>query len=280
MPEFEPDEESVSRARRLSSRLTDALRDLSKMGPSPKARPDLFSEERYEDAAEGVPVGDVVTTVGRMAGEFALARRWDGQVLCTRLGDEGLVPVSISELLGGPSPAAGPAAWLEMWEWYGHPPLPPPHLWQEVLRRRGEEEEPFVMADVDETTARVEKGLGRFLSYRFAALKHRKERTDRDGPSPRRPSDPVASDPPPPAVGPDGGLQVQVSCRTPGLRLHVAPAYFITWVFFGHPTTPVTGYVLPGRYVFAGDGPMLPRRRTDPAVFSIPPTFSPALTRF
>jgi hypothetical protein len=35
----------------------------------------LFSEERYSEQAEGVPINDVVTHVGKMATEFAMARR-------------------------------------------------------------------------------------------------------------------------------------------------------------------------------------------------------------
>jgi hypothetical protein len=86
--------------------------------------------------------------------------------------------------------------------------------------------------------------------------------------------------PRPPAVGPGGGLQVQVSCLTPGLRIHISPAYFISWVYFGSPTTPVASYVFPGRYIFAGDGPMLPRRKKDPTIFCIPADYYPTLTRF
>jgi len=42
----------------------------------------------------------------------------------------------------------------------------------------------------------------------------------------------------------------------------------------------VASYVLPGRYIFAGDGPMLPRRKKDPTIFCIPADYHPAITRF
>jgi hypothetical protein len=71
-----------------------------------------------------------------------------------------------------------------------------------------------------------------------------------------------------------------VACGTPGLRIHISPAYFISWIYFGSPTTPVSSYVLPGRYVFAGDGPMLPQLTVDNGIFSIPPNYTLTLARF
>lgn len=285
MPEFEPDEQSVSRARKLSSRLMHDFRTLSEQGPSHKAREELFSEHRYAEEAEGVPINDVLANVGEMAREFAVAHRWGGDILCLKLDDGELTPISMSDLLGGPWwPSAG-VDWIDLWERYADFPFPMHRLWQDVVQRQGLQEEPFALASVQEAEGRVERSLSSFLSYRFSGMKNwvewirgagrsffgrSKGRTGGGGPGA----------PLPPGIGPGGGLQVQVSCLTPGLRLHVSPAYFITWVFFGSPTTPVTSYLLPGRYVFAGDGPMLPRRRRDPAVFSIPPTYYPALTRF
>ncbi len=120
-----------------------------------------------------------------------------------------------------------------------------------------------------------------FLSYRFAGMKKWSEWIHGvgnhfgggGGLPPNAGSGGNA--PAPPAVGPGGGLQVQVSCRTPCLR-----RTSLAGCSFGSPTTPISSYVLPGRYVFAGDGPMRPRRTRDRGVFAIPPTYYPALTRF
>ena len=139
-----------------------------------------------------------------------------------------------------------------------------------MLRHFAREGEKVTMADAREVTGGVERSLKSFLSYRFAGMKQWGEWIQGRN----------RSATPPPAVGPGGALQVQVSCLTPGLRIHISPAYFINWVFFGSPTTPVTSYVLPGRYVFAGDGPMQPKRTKDHGIFCIPPTYHPALTRF
>jgi hypothetical protein len=283
MPDFEPDQESVSRAATLSARLMRDLRSISQEGPPSKMRRELFSEQRYSEQAEGVPINDVVTNVGQMAAEFAMARRWDNEILCLKLDDGELAPISMTEYFGGPLwPSYGSEDWLELWEGSFPFPFPPHRFLRDILRNAEQQEERLMVTDVRQIEGSVERSLNGFLSYRFAGIKKWIEWIQGIGGSmgPFGGIGARSSSPPPLAVGPGGGLQVQVSCLTPGLRIHVSPAYFISWVFFGSPTTPVSSYVLPGRYVFAGDGPMLPRRTKDHGVFSIPPTYHAALTRF
>ncbi len=73
-------------------------------------------------------------------------------------------------------------------------------------------------------------------------------------------------------------LSFQVS--TPGrsgLRIHYTPSYFVDWNnVFGSPTTPVDGWILPGRYKF---GAMTPNGDflIDNANFDIPPLTSAEL---
>jgi hypothetical protein len=286
MADFEPDQESVARAATLSSRLMQDLRSVAEDGPLSRMRHKLFSEQRYSEQAEGVPINDVVTHVGKMATEFAMARRWDNEILCLKLDDGEFAPISIGDYFGGSSSLSyGSDNWLELWEREFPFPFPLHRLWREVLRN-SPEQEGLIVTSVAEAEERVARSLQRFLSYRFGGMKKWTEwiQGSQLFGGPKGPSGGGGigggGTAPPLAVGPGGGLQIQVSCLTPGLRIHVAPAYFISWVFFGSPTTPVSSYVLPGRYVFAGDGPMLPRRKRDHAVFSIPPTYHAALTRF
>ena len=115
MPDFELDKESVSRAEKLSSRLMEDLRMVSEKGPPSEMRRELFSEERYANQAEGVPISDVVEHVGQMATEFALAHRWDGEILCLKLEEGELIPISMAEFFGGPSwPGFGSEDWIEL----------------------------------------------------------------------------------------------------------------------------------------------------------------------
>lgn len=283
MANFELDQESLTRAAALSSRLMGDVRAVAEGGPPLKMRRTVFSERRYAEQSEGVPLSDVVTSVGRMAYEFAMARRWDNQLPCMKLDDGGLAPISMTEFSGGPF--NGTAEWFDLWERYGPFPAPFPRMWLDVLRDGSEDGESLTVASVEEAEESVGRSLESFLSYRFAGIKAwaewiRGSQLFGGSEGPLGGIGSGASVPPPLAVGPGGGLQVQVSCLTPGLRIHVSPAYFINWIYFGSPTTPVSAYVLPGRYVFAGDGPMLPRRTRDHAVFSVPPTYHAALTRF
>jgi hypothetical protein len=170
MPDFELDEESVSRAAELSSRLMNDLRMVSKEGPPSQMRRELFSMRRYAEQAEGVPIADVVENVGQMATEFAIARRWDNEILCLRLDEGELAPVSMSESFGGPLwPYFASEDWLEFWERYFH--LPPRRFWRDIRRRSAQQEEQLIVANVDEVEGGVERSLKSFLSYRFAGMK-------------------------------------------------------------------------------------------------------------
>jgi len=289
MPDFEPDQDSVSRAEKLSSRLMGDLRSVSEERPPAKMRRELFSERRYSEYAEGVPINDVLGNVNQMAAEFAAARRWNGEIPCMKVGDGELAPISLNEFFGGPMmPSYGSEGLREFWD--RNLPFPPHRFWREMVRGSGLDEERIVITDIRDAEGGLNRSLIGFLSYRFAGIKRWADWIRGVGDRglggsnwpPRGPSTSQgpSSSPPPPAVGPGGGLQVHVSCITPGLRIHVSPAYFISWVYFGSPTTPVASYLLPGRYIFAGDGPMQPRRKTDPAVFCIPADYYPSLTRF
>jgi hypothetical protein len=64
------------------------------------------------------------------------------------------------------------------------------------------------------------------------------------------------------------------------MRTHASPAYGISWRFFGHPTTPVTGYLRPGWWIFAGDGGPVGGWTPDNTVFHIPPSYSLKVNAF
>jgi hypothetical protein len=72
-------------------------------------------------------------------------------------------------------------------------------------------------------------------------------------------------------------VTISVSTVNLGLQLDTAPAYFIRWAHFGHPTSPVTNVIMPGRYLFRGRGPILPSFIVDPVPVDIPPNLSISL---
>jgi hypothetical protein len=63
---------------------------------------------------------------------------------------------------------------------------------------------------------------------------------------------------------------VTVRCGAAGLRILSSPAYFVDWTYFGAPTSPVSGYLLPGRYIFGMDNGSADAPIADNAVFRIP----------
>lgn len=287
MDEFRPDEESVARAEKLSIRFMEDVRMVSQKGSTSDIRRDLFSEKRYRQYSENLQISDVVANVSQMASDFALAHRWDGEVACLRLGDGDLAPISMTALFGGStlsSPYFSAVDWFDMWERYG--PFPMHLFWREV--RRQDRDERIKIIDVESAMEGTERSLSKFLAYRIAGL-----RKDRGANGPGNDGGGNIGGggggggtlgthraPPGGAGGSGDGLQVIVNCRTPGLRIHISPAYFVNWTYFGSPTTPVISYVYPGRYIFAGDGPMLPVFTEDAGIFSIPPTYHPTLVSF
>src|SRR5437870_4324539 len=134
MAEFKLDEESVSRAERVTSRLMRDLQDVTEIGSEPQMRHELFSEGRYGDDTQGAPIGDVLENVSQMATEFAIAKRWDGTVACLKLDDETLAPMSLTQFFAGPSSQVyGSQSWIELWDRYGGP-FPFYRTWHEGLK--------------------------------------------------------------------------------------------------------------------------------------------------
>ncbi len=274
MPQFELDEESVFRAQRLSSLMMNDLRIGANEDMAVEQRRQLFSSQRYSEEAGGVPISDVAANLERLSGDFILARRLNANLICRRLPEGHLAPISTSQVLSAYLPFSNSTQnFVE-------------GVWREFVSAVSQSDL-YRITDRAEAEASLERGLSWFLSYRFAGVRtiftsarnrlrlnslSELLRVIRDMLSVRERDRP--------RLGPEGSLRMVVSCRTPGLRIHVSPAYFVNWVFFGSPTTPVMSYVLPGRYIFAGDGPLLPNLTEDTGVFCVPPTFHAVLTRF
>jgi hypothetical protein len=65
-------------------------------------------------------------------------------------------------------------------------------------------------------------------------------------------------------------LSFKVHAPSRGIDVEQAPAYFLSWTFFGGPTTPVDGWILPGLYRFRGRDSQ-GKYRNDPTKYMIPP---------
>jgi len=71
-------------------------------------------------------------------------------------------------------------------------------------------------------------------------------------------------------------LRVLVNSVSSGARVSASPAYFQNFIVFGGPTSPATGYLSPGRYVFRISMPK-GQPAVDPGVFDIPPSLNLSL---
>jgi hypothetical protein len=79
-------------------------------------------------------------------------------------------------------------------------------------------------------------------------------------------------------VSPSPGVRFKVISKNHGERVHYSPAYFLKLsTVFGAPTTPVIGWIQPGRYIFSVVG-MHGHMSIDPGQHSIPPSVSAHLT--
>jgi hypothetical protein len=281
--EFEPDAEARQRAENLTGRLMQDLRLVAERGPD--ARRQVFREAHYREEAGNTPIGDVVDDVAEMATQFAVSRRIDGEILCARFGDGEVAPLSMRDTRRGAPWPFEATQWWEFWEEF---PFPfPRRFWRDAIKRAAlDTDEELISTSVEEAEAMTERNLASFLSFRFAGFRRWLDwlpwSGDEGGGGP--PGPPPAgsgpSGPVPPTPGAGGGLQVEVTCQTRGLTLHIAPSYFQTWVYFGSPTYPLTNFVLPGRYRFAADGPNHRRLLHDRTVYPIPPNFKLVITRF
>jgi hypothetical protein len=256
---FQPDRDSLAQAESLSERFMSNIRERRPTG----------MEIRVD-----FPVRDVVANLDRLAIFLEVSRDLSPGIPCVQIAGEGWIPV---EPWSTGSPYGPHSSWP-------YPPGPDYFLfmrdswrrWLERMDRTPSEEGAWRFSLVPEEVALASaKGsLKTFLAYRisgfFRFLSPR-------GPNPSSPTSQF-----PQGVGPAGSgrgyLSVTVHTANPGLQISSAPAYFITWTYFGAPSTPVTGPLLPGRYFFGGSGSLVPQFTVDPTAFSIPPTLSAVLT--
>lgn len=76
------------------------------------------------------------------------------------------------------------------------------------------------------------------------------------------------------------GLQIRVDTRSHGLRVHFSPAYFFNPAnVLGSPTSPVIGWLQPGRYILGACAPGLAAVFDLYAEYNLPPTKNVALAQ-
>jgi hypothetical protein len=119
-----------------------------------------------------------------------------------------------------------------------------------------------IQAKSDEVMLFMRRGLVSFLSARIAAKRIFVNRLGNlfSGAAGRKQG-----------LATNRGLRFRVITKQHGLRVHYSPSYFFNPSHvFGSPTSPVDGWIQPGRYKFGAVGPGFPLR-FEPADFDIPP---------
>ena len=292
---YHPDEESEELARKLASSTVEDLRRLRESPRESDTSP-ISLEANARELGVDAPMRDVTFVMQEFAWQWELAREFDGRMPCVRIGDgeqAETVPLSLPFEWPFPRPFR---SWRWMRRFYPFPPEFFFEAYQDFLRSRGESEG-ISVESADNVLKQLQNGLGSFLAYRIAGFRAwvgwmmgREERRQEDfgGKGGKRPpggggrgrSGSGGSPPLPPSSSPGGGLGVEVSCMTHGLTLEFSHAYFIHFLNFGAPTSPVKNTLLAGRYVFQGKGPMYPTGTPRSPVFRIPPDYKPVITYF
>jgi hypothetical protein len=193
----------------------------------------------YESVKTDIYTADVEGDVVNFAFQISWANRFGSPVPCLPVADGDPIPVSILPEY---------PAWRQRREWiidffyrYGPPSF--------FSRQYNVE---FSYQSTKQATEFFRGRLIRFLTARFSA----------------RQSD-ISTSP---------GLQFTVETLTSGLRVHYSPAYFFEpQHVLNSPTSPVTGWIQPGRYIF-GAGPLGKEPDFDfTAEYDIPPHTSAKL---
>lgn len=186
----------------------------------------------------GIESADIEANCEQLARQVYLFRRYIGKLPCMRIR-EGLVPIGI------PFWGASYRRRFSFFQWFD--------AW--LAGSDG----PIELVDIDDAEPGFRDELKQFVRVRLDHF----WRTDEALPS-----------------WVSGGmglqtarLQVLVSSVTSGARVLASPAYFQNFIVFGGPTSPATGYLSPGRYIFKISTPK-GQPTIDPGVFDIPPSFN------
>jgi hypothetical protein len=181
--------------------------------------------------------------------------------------DSGAVPVSIMSLFFDLKKSGVPVSEVSS--------RPSP----DSIERWSDESETRSAVSIEQATLGLKAQLIQFLSVRVAGIAHwfasnADEKITTAGPT-------SGENAQYPNYSPDGNglFRVSVRCNTKGIRIFASPAYFIDWLYFGFPSSPVVNHLLPGRYLFGTDA-ISTTMTEDRAVFQIPASYRPELKRF
>jgi|FLYL01.1.fsa_nt_gi hypothetical protein len=230
----------AEQAKRLTERLLRIVENIGQQEPE------------YSLEPQGIYIADVEAAVERFAWQLWACREFGYGFPCLELEEAEPVPVDIL----GPY---GPDTWRFWPPWLERYWLETMHLLWEAWRRGRRAKRPPHIFDFKISEHSLSETKGFFASHLVSFLTSRFRAQQFSG-----------------SASP--GLRLKVVTHRHGLRVHYSPAYFFNpWNVFGSPTSPVYGWIHPGRYMFGAMGPRFPLT-FDPANFDIPPCTEARLT--
>jgi hypothetical protein len=245
--------------------LTDALR-----GWIERSRP---RRESYKAADETIhkitqelggtaSMEDVLADALDFAWTYAFAMEEGAKIPMARLSDDSLVPILV------PPGRWGNSYW-RLTDWQNHVHRMTARMWS---NKRND----VHFSTPKRALSRFSDALQRFLGFRLEGS------NGDDGGGGTTGSSRGALPPPGTAAPGKTGFYVKLACKGYRLRAHASPAYAISWSQFadGRPTTPVTGILAPGIWIFGADGGSLRSIVPDPSPVNIPPNFSACAIAF
>jgi len=206
----------------------------------------LLSEEQPRaDLQQGLSIVDIEQDSKEFLGDLEILSLIGTDVPALRVGEDGLVPVSLSMLSLDPFRRGA-----------SRRPLPPFFLrdpreyYYYALRGEGKPYEGFETISAEEARTNFIRRATDFLALRIAAIRGIKGGGPSDPPKSilnmlQRSGGSRTSVP---------GCSFSVTANTYGLRVFWSGAYYVTGNYFGHPTFPTVGVLQSGIYIFGVDG--------------------------
>ena len=235
-----------------------------------------------EEIAGRTPLQDVTAQVDAFAEDLRFAEEVGGPIPMANVEEVGPVPILIgAQWIDAPDPWFFGRRGYDFWL-------------RSIAKRAWPAESGFTFETAGIAHEGFLRGLRGFLVQRVAGFEYwqrnRVEQSDEEGGTSRvfnggggkAPFGPPPGGTPPTGSSANhGGLVVTLSCTNHYLRAQASTALSIQWHQFGAPTTPVTGILQPGLWLFAADGGVFGTTRVvDPVPARIPPTLTPCATPY
>jgi hypothetical protein len=272
MPQFVISDAAKKKAERAAASVSGLIRE--GQGLEPRRRTSGFRDKIDGVFSEmrGVPLKDVSVHIWDFASDYYWADRYGIPLPCAALNEEAIVPIIFgveSSHETSDSPFSRDA-WLRQLEEHAV------RAWRSTNR--------LLWVDPGDALRGFTEGLRTFLQFRFEGYWFGKEtKQSSDSTSNWLQRYWLGQNQPqtPGTVTPEQDrFYVTLTCRTKFLRAHVSPGFGIAWRQFGYPTSPVTGALEPGTWLFGADGGRFDRIVPDTVLVDIPPTFEPCALAF